>query len=132
MEVVMSAVADSARESRNGKLTIRGIFDTIYVKDFPALHRRLVFVFRLRSDPDDRSREHELEVGLIDPTGRRVWGAGARVDTLPGAEPGQFGHANSILEIRRIRFTREGAYRFEVLLGGKKHVTVFQVLRHPR
>ena len=127
MEVVTAALADSAYESPDGKLTIQGIFDTIKVRRFPAYHGRTVFVFRLRLEYKDRFTG-DLEIGLVDPDGRRLWGAGATIDPAVVVGPGEVRHVNSIVDLNSIRFAKPGNYRFEVIFGRKRHSTYFSVV----
>ncbi|MDJ0792517.1 MAG: hypothetical protein QNJ71_11530, partial [Acidimicrobiia bacterium] len=72
MRLTSALLADSA-QVQNGKLFILGGgFDTISVRSLPAVHRSLTLAMVAEVDPDERQRDLELEIKLIDEDGAAI------------------------------------------------------------
>lgn len=130
VEVAMAAIADGANVSRQGKLNILGIFDTIGAAQFPIVHPTLTLTFRLLVEFEDQQRRHHIEVGLIDEDNRSLWNASANVDVGEIA-PGEFQHINQVINLRGIRFERPGRYRFRIKIDGREppYDLAFQIVQ---
>ena len=53
MKIPMAFLADEANISQEGKLNVLGIFDRIAAAEFPVVHPRMVFAFRVQADFGD-------------------------------------------------------------------------------
>lgn len=132
MEVALAALADAANVSREGKLNLTGIFDTIWCRSFPVVHPLCVFAFRLRFEYEDKQKDHHLDVSLLDADGQSLWRAGAAI-RVGDVAPGQFAHADHILTLTGVTFAKPGRYRFRIQIRGQAEPfdTVFQVVARP-
>lgn len=130
MEIALAAIADSANVSREGKLNLLGVFDSIRTKTIPTTHPSMAFAFRVRFEHQDQQQRHRLEVRLIDMDGRPLFTGTARVE-VGRIPPGQFVHSSQVLQINNLEFQKAGRYRFRITSEGqeKPFDTVFQVLK---
>ncbi len=117
MEVQLAVLADAANIAPPGKLNILGIFDTVFVADFPAIHPSMVLALRLRLDYEDGAGEHDLEVVLTDEDGKEFMHGKARVQ-VPKIPPGEAVHLNQILSFAGTAFGSQGRYCFRLLWDG--------------
>ncbi|HUF71099.1 MAG TPA: hypothetical protein VMM79_20785, partial [Longimicrobiales bacterium] len=118
MIVSLAALADAANVSKENKLNLTGIYDTIHVTGrVPYIHDRLVFAFQFRAEYEDANRSFDISVELIDTDSRPLWNATGHVTTGAG-RPGVFAHLPQIVDIRGVRFDAEGRYRFRIRIDG--------------
>ena len=73
MKATLAAIADTASVGAGDKLTVQGVFDTIFAEVFPAVHTKMVLVVRLQLDPEDADREHSMRIRLVDSDGERLF-----------------------------------------------------------
>jgi hypothetical protein len=123
MEVRVAVLADAANVAQPSKLNILGIFDTLSARQFPAIHPSMALVVRFRLDYSDANKKHELRVTFRDEDGTQMGGAGSEV-VIGQVAPGQFGHANQILNLAGIKFGKPGHYVFEVTWDGEAKARV--------
>src|SRR6266516_902993 len=62
MEVKLALLADGANVSREGKLNLLGIFDTLFARSFPTTHPQMQLVIRFEAAAHERSEEHTTEL----------------------------------------------------------------------
>lgn len=117
MNVQLAVLADAANVAPPGKLNVLGIFDTIVVRDFPAIHASMVLAMRLRLDYDDRAGEHVLEVVLQDEDGKQYMHGKASAN-VPQIPPGEHAIINQILNFAQAAFGSPGHYSFRVRWDG--------------
>jgi hypothetical protein len=131
MNVQLAVLADAGNVAPPGKLNILGIFDTLWVKQFPAVHPFMVLAMRLRFEYEDRAGEHSLEVILRDEDGKELFHAKAAV-VIPQIPPGGFAHVNQVLNFAQTGFTGEGTYAFRILWDDvEKERVNLKVMRGP-
>lgn len=117
MRVKLALLADAANVSREGKLNILGIFDTIYAQQFPTVHPHMMLVLRFEAAPAETGRVHEVVVEL-------AGGDGAVVFRLPGkldvqrAEPGTGVGIDHVLGIANLSFPAAGRYVYRIHVDG--------------
>ena len=58
----MAVLADEANVSQEGKLNLMGIFDRIAAAEFPVVHPKMVFAFRVEADFADSGRAFPVHV----------------------------------------------------------------------
>lgn len=133
----MAVLADEANVSKEGKLNVLGIFDQINAGNFPCVHPRMVYAFRLRAEYADSDRRVSLRIRLLDEDGGVILNAEAHAE-VPRIPPGEHATVNQIIALNQVRFPRPGAYKFEVLVrdadepGGEamvRHETPFKVVK---
>ncbi|HSX08662.1 MAG TPA: hypothetical protein VLF93_00735 [Candidatus Saccharimonadales bacterium] len=104
-------LCDYALISREGKLSISGIFDELRVQKFPGGIARAFFVATLRGDSDT---SYKLKISTEN--GSRV------INSLDLEVHTSFnGKNNIILELVNLGFEKEGEYKF-VIYNGKTEV----------
>lgn len=100
-------LCDYALISREGKLSINGIFDELRVQKFPGGIARAFFVATLRGNPDT---SYKLKINTEN---------GSKVMNTLNIEvhTSMNGKNNIILELVNLGFEKEGEYRFVIYHG---------------
>jgi hypothetical protein len=117
MELTLALLADGANLSREGKLNLFGIFDTIFARTFPTTHPQMQLVLRFEAGPEEAGQTHTVEVQFAADDGRVLF-------SLPGAltvQPRAFGdrvRMDQIIGLSNVQLERPGRYRFQVLVDG--------------
>ena len=62
MELSLALLADGANLSREGKLNLFGIFDTIFARTFPTTHPQMQLVLRFEARAEEAGQTHTVEV----------------------------------------------------------------------
>jgi hypothetical protein len=123
----MAVLADEANVSQEGKLNVLGVFDRIAAADFPVLHPRMVFAFRVEADHADGGRSAPVNVVLEDPEGAVLFQASGEM-MPPRVPAGEFSTSNQVFTLVGLQFPRAGLYRFVVTIGdAEPHETPFLV-----
>ena len=123
----MAVLADEANVSQEGKLNLMGIFDRIGAAEFPVVHPRLVFVFRVEAEFADSGRSFPVAVTMEDDEGNTLFDAEGQI-VAPHVLPGEFATANQLFSMVGVQFPSPGRYRFVVRLGDlEPHATPFLV-----
>jgi len=122
VHVDFAVVADYALVDQSGKLSVLGIFQHIWVQQFPAMHPRLHLVLRLKGRRTEVG-EHGVQIRLLDEEGNESLGGSG---TVMFAEP-----AAGITEIEAgailvfdVPFPHAGVYRFEITIDGEQKAAV--------
>jgi len=116
MRIPMAVLADEANISQEGKLNLMGIFDRIAAADFPVVHPRMVFAFRVEGDSMDSGRMFAVRVRLVDEDEQPLFEAAGEM-MAPIVPPGEFSTANQVFALVGVQFPRPGIYRFIVSVG---------------
>ena len=112
----MAVLADEANVSQEGKLNLMGIFDRIAAADFPVVHPKLVFAFRVEAEFADSGRVFPVRVSRVDEDGAALFEAAGEMMAPPVA-PGEYATANQLFSMVGVQFPRAGLYRFVVRVG---------------
>ncbi len=118
MEVKLAFLADGANVSREGKLNLLGIFDTLFARSFPTTHPQMQLVIRFEAAAREAGSTRQVEIQL-------VAGDGSILFRLPGTltvQPHGLGDAirmDHLLTLNHVQFERPGRYRFDVLVDGR-------------
>ncbi|MCC6242381.1 MAG: hypothetical protein IT353_06045 [Gemmatimonadaceae bacterium] len=119
MHVSFALFADAANLSQEGKLNILGVFDSVHVGQFPALHPRATFVVRLKGTPADVG-SHEMTFRWINARGNELWSSSAQLDIQ--AAPTQAGEMDMPVIIQvDLPLDVVGDYAMVVELDGTRH-----------
>ena len=109
-------LADYALIDQQGKLSVLGIFQHVWVGQFPAVHTRTHLVLRVRGRRTEIGI-HAMRIRFVDDTGTELLGGEGTV---------QFGEppagvvdveAGAVL-VFDVPLPRPGAYAFEIALDG--------------
>lgn len=118
----MTALADTAEVGAGDKLSVHGVFDTIFAEEFPAVHEKMVLVVRLLFDPEDADSERLVRIRLVDHHGRRLFEqqTRAQIGQIP---PGDAPATNLIYQLTNTTFHGPGRYRV-LIDAGRSHVRI--------
>lgn len=122
MEVNLAVCCDAANVSREGKLNLLGIFNSIHATQFPCTHSHLALVLRVEAGIGEEG-VHPIEIKLADEDGRQVFKLTGQL-ALQGAQPGRPMTAQTIMDINNFQIPRPGVYSFEIFIDNKHHRTV--------
>src|SRR5437764_13624706 len=78
MHLDFAVVADYAIVDQAGKLSVLGIFQHIWVQQFPAMHPRLHLVLRLKGKRTEIG-EHQVQIRLLDEQDTEILGGNGNV-----------------------------------------------------
>jgi hypothetical protein len=117
-----AVVADYALVDQTGKLSVLGIFQHIWVQEFPAMHPRLHLVLRLKGKRTEIGA-HEVQIQLLDEQdGEVLRGNGSVTFAEPPAGVTEI-EAGAIL-VFDVPFPHAGPYRFEITVDGERKASV--------
>ena len=122
MHLDFAVVADYALVDQSGKMSVLGIFQHIWVPQFPAMHPRLHLVLRLKGKRTEVG-EHQVQIKLLDENdGELLCGSG----TVNFAEPpaGVTEIEAAAVLVFDVPFPRAGQYRFEITVDGDRKANV--------
>jgi hypothetical protein len=132
MKIPMAFLADEANISQEGKLNVLGIFDRIAAAEFPVVHPRMVFAFRVQADFSDGGRSFDVQIRLVDEDGGVLFDAAGEINP-PIVPPGEFSTANQVFTLVGLTFPRAGVYTFQVTIESlAPHETAFVVSAAPK
>jgi hypothetical protein len=122
MIVDFAVVADYALVDQAGKISVLGIFQHIWVQQFPAMHPRLHLVLRLKGKRTEVG-EHGVQIRLADETGREILGGNG---TVTFAEPpaGITDIEAGAILVFDVPFPQAGVYHFEIAVDGEMKADV--------
>ena len=116
MDVSLAVCCDAANVSREGKLNLLGIFNSIHAAEFPCTHPHLALVLRVEARIGEEG-VYPLEIQLVDEDGQQLFDINGQL-SLQGAEPGRPMTAQTIMDINNLQLPRPGTYAFEIFLAG--------------
>jgi len=117
-----AVVADYAIVDQAGKLSVLGIFQHIWVQQFPAMHPRLHLVLRLKGKRTEIG-EHQVQIRLLDEQDTEVLGGNGAVNFAEPPAGVTDIEAGAIL-VFDVPFPHAGAYRFEITIDGDMKASV--------
>jgi hypothetical protein len=131
-----SAMLADAAQVQSGKLfVLGGGFDTISVRAVPATHRSLSLAMVAEVAPEDRQRDLDLSITLVDEDGADVGVAATgrlRVGTPPNLPPGASSIVPIVSPFHNITFPEAKGYSFLVSLNGQELARIkFRVVLIP-
>jgi hypothetical protein len=117
-----AVVADYALVDQSGKMSVLGIFQHIWVQQFPAMHPRLHLVLRLKGKRTEIG-EHGVQIRLLDDADAELLGGSGTVNF---AEPpaGVTEIEAAAVLVFDVPFPHAGPYRFEITVDGERKSTV--------
>jgi hypothetical protein len=121
---LQSATVSDFASDYNGKLCVLGCFDTLCASSFPVVHPQCSIAVRLVFQPEDAGH-HEFVVRCMDPNGAEC------MPPMPGPVDVSFTSSfipfvsrNIIFTLQRVKFDRQGLYRWLVEHQGKTIATI--------
>lgn len=122
MHLDFAVVADYAIVDQAGKLSVLGIFQHIWVQQFPAMHPRLHLVLRLKGKRTEVG-EHRVQIRLVDEQETEILGGNGSVNFAEPPAGVTDIEAGAIL-VFDVPFPHGGAYRFEITIDGAAKASV--------
>ena len=115
MHVDFAVLADYALIDQQGKLSVLGMFQQVWVAGFPAVHPRTHLVLRVRGRRTEIG-EHQIRIRFTDDAGQELMGGEGTVQF--GEPPAGVTEveAGAVL-VFDVPLPRPGGYRFEITLG---------------
>jgi hypothetical protein len=123
MRVKVALLADYSNVSREGKLNILGIFDTIYSRKFPTTHPHMQLVIRFEADAEEAGTTRQVEVQFLGADGKGLFRLPAAM-TVQRGEGGEAVRADHILTLTNVSFEQAGRYAFRIVVDGRVEATV--------
>ena len=123
MNLQSATVSDFASDYQ-GKLCVLGCFDTLCASAFPVVHPQCSLAVRLVFQPEDAGK-HEFTVRCIDPSGADCMPPmPAPVEVTFNSTFIPFVSRNIVITLQRVKFERQGLYRWTVEHQGKTIATL--------
>ena len=117
MRLTTAMLADSA-QVQGGKLyVLGGGFDTISARSLPVVHRSLTLAMVAEVQPDERHRDLEIAISLVDEDGQSldVEAKGKlRVGAPPNLPPGATSIVPIVSPFHNVQFAEAKGYAFAV------------------
>lgn len=113
-----AVLADYAMVSKDGKLSIIGIFERLFAQKFPVTHPQMCLVLNFEADRADAGKQHRLEFQLIDADGKVQLNFGGEM-AVAAPPPGENVRFNHIVNLNNVVFKAMGTYEFKVLVNGE-------------
>ena len=122
MNLDFAVVADYALVDQAGKISVLGMFQHIWVQQFPAMHPRLHLVLRLKGRRTEVG-EHAVRIRMVDEEGMEILGGNG---TVTFAEPpaGVTDIEAGAILVFDVPFPHAGPYRFEITIDGTVQAAV--------
>ena len=133
MQFTTAMLADAAQVQGGKLFVLGGGFDTIRARALPMAQRTLCVALVAEVEPDERHRDLELNVSLIDEDGNAM-GVEARGKIRVGAPPSLPPGSSTVVPIvspfYNVRFTEAKGYAFVVTFEGNELARVrFRVVQ---
>ncbi len=122
MSVEIFSLCDAAT-AESGKLNILGGFDTIWVKELPAVHALCAIALRFRFEKAS-GLEHQITVNFVDFDGKHIMPSANGVIKMQFSPEQESASANVVLNIQMLRFERLGEYSVDLLVDGTQSASI--------
>ena len=122
MHLDFAVVADYALIDQAGKISVIGIFQHIWVQDFPAMHPRLHLVLRLKGKRTEIG-EHGVQIKLLDEQDVEILGGNGNV-TFAEPPAGVTDIEAAAILAFDVPFPHAGTYRFDITVDGERKASV--------
>ena len=117
MELTTAMLADAAQVQGGKLFVLGGGFDTISARSLPVVHRSLAVALVAVISPEERHRDLEIVISLIDEDGQAL-GVEAkgklRVGAPPNLPPGSSSVVPIVTPFYNVRFPEAKGYAFAV------------------
>jgi hypothetical protein len=117
MNIEAFLLCDAATEF-GGKLNVLGAFDSIFAKEFPAVHPHCAVALRLRFDRIETG-QHRVRLNFIDADGKAVLPPLDASINIGMREGDASICANLVLNIQGVKFEKAGAYSIDLAVDGR-------------
>ncbi len=122
MKIDFAVICDYAILDQYGKLSVMGIFQHIWVAQFPTVHPRLHLVLRLRGSRTEIGK-HDVSIQLTDQDGVEIISGNGSVN-LGEPPAGILEVESGAVLVFDVPFTHEGRYEFAITVDDDISTTV--------
>ena len=136
MEIALAALADYASISREGKLSVMGIFNSVATNRLPARISSAHLVVSLELGAAEGEREHSVEIKCMDADGATAFTIDGEF-RAPPSRPGEILKMDQVLRLENLSFDKQGDYSISIFVNNdlKKtlrfRVTLIEGPDHP-
>ncbi|CAN5267438.1 hypothetical protein BH23GEM2_BH23GEM2_14810 [soil metagenome] len=128
MEVRFAHLCDYALVSKEGKLSVLGIFSNIVVRNLPATHPSAYLAFELEFNHAEMNQPVPLRIELVDADGAKLLRLEAEVVAEGPQQIGARPRLAQILTLNQLTFRKSGSYEFNFFISeALKHQLPFSV-----
>jgi hypothetical protein len=133
MRVTFAHLCDYATVSKEGKLSVLGIFSTISVSQIPARHAQMFLAFELELEPLELNHDFNIEIRCRDADGGPVFAIQGTMNLEGQAKPGQKPRIGQTVQLTNTEFRRPGDYDVTIQISGRVEATVpFSVIERQK
>ena len=118
MDITFAQLADQANISREGKLNLLGIFDTLHSPKFPTTHPQMQIVIRFELPRVELGRSHKIEIHLVDEDGKKLFGIDGNIMVQNPNPRSHMIHSDQIITLNNLVIPKPGRYEFLILIDG--------------
>lgn len=122
MQVELFAICDAAT-SDNGKLNILGSFDTIWVRQFPALYPHCAVAVKLRFTSIEQG-DHAIAVRFINDDGQNILPPASGSFTIKMPSEQHSASTDIVLNIQSLNLTKPGECALELSVDGRSAISL--------
>jgi len=123
LEIKLLTICDYATVAQDGKLSIIGVFDKIFVRDLPSTHLRMFLVCSLIGKENS---DHKIKVSIKNSGGQEILINAPELSTKMSPE----GTGNITLDLVNLPLNLTGEYTVSLIEEGKPlGKTTFDVIR---
>jgi hypothetical protein len=115
MKSILFLAADYANVSREGKLNVMGIFNSINSVTFPTRHSSMHLVAKLGAELGEYGQNRDFTIKLLGEDGAQIMDLSGQLQ-IPKGEIGKKPEVNIIVELKDIVFPKPGPYQFVLLV----------------
>lgn len=130
VRVTFAHLCDHAMVSKEGKLSVIGIFSRIQARDLPTTHLMAYLAFELELTHAEVNRDFQVRVDLVNPDGRSLFRTDATVRVDGPAKVGARPRFGQVIPLPAVRFDTTGPHSINIWLDGRPDRSVeFEVAR---
>lgn len=120
MDISLAVLADCANISREGKLNILGIFNTVHVQSFPGGLAQCFLVVRFAADVEEKGTRQRIVFRLTDPDGKWTTELTAEMQVPAEGPPGSPETDLIVPAAPLDRFEREGPHELKIFINDEE------------
>lgn len=117
MKVRYAHLCDYAVISREGKLSVMGIFNRINSKQLPAVHPNACLAFEIELNHAEVNREIALKIEVVDADGSRLASIDGAITVSGARKIGTRPRVPQIIRFSQMQFPAEGPYNVNIWLN---------------
>jgi hypothetical protein len=134
MQITFAHLCDYALVSREGKLSVMGIFSQINGAKLPLVHPQAYLAFELAIGYAEVGKPITIDIQIVDADGSKILGArvNGAIHAGTAAKPGESPQIGQILAIQNLTFPKFGTYNVNFFLNERFAKQVeFRVVQSP-